>query len=46
MPKKMRKAALRSALSFKAAQENILGLDAFDATSISTKNALSVLKNI
>ncbi len=46
MPKKMRKASLRSALSFRASQEGILGLDSFDVTSISTKNALSVLKNI
>jgi large subunit ribosomal protein L4 len=46
MPKKMRKASLRSALSFRASQEGILGLDSFDTTSISTKNALSVLKNI
>ena len=46
MPKKMRKASLRSALSLKASQEGILWLDSFDVTSISTKNALSVLKNI
>jgi large subunit ribosomal protein L4 len=46
MPKKMRKASLRSALSFRASQEGIIWLDTFDVTSISTKNALSVLKNI
>ena len=46
MPKKMRKASLRSALSFRASQEGILGLDMFDTTTISTKNALAVLKNI
>ncbi len=46
MPKKMRKAAIRSALSLKASSNDILGLDAFDVTIISTKHALSVLKNI
>ncbi len=46
MPKKMKKASLRSALSYKASQEGMLALDLFDTTKISTKNALSVLKNI
>ncbi len=46
MPKKMRKASLRSALSLKASQNEILGLDSFDTSAISTKAALSVLKNI
>lgn len=46
MPKKMRKAALRSALSLKASQDTLLGLDAFDATTISTKSAVTVLKNL
>ena len=46
MPKKMRKASLRSALSYRASQDWILALDSFDTTTISTKNALSVLKNI
>jgi large subunit ribosomal protein L4 len=46
MPKKMKKASLRSALSFRASQDGILGLDVFDTTKISTKHALSVLKNI
>lgn len=46
MPKKMRKASLRSALSLKASQDSIVGLDSFDTSTISTKNALSVLKNI
>ncbi len=46
MPKKMRKASLRSALSYQASQASILGLDTFDSKIISTKTALSVLKNI
>lgn len=46
MPKKMRKAALRSALSVKAAEDIFVGLDSFDTSKISTKNAAMVLKNI
>lgn len=46
MPKKMRKASLRSALSFKASQEGLVALDSFDVSKISTKSALSTLKNI
>lgn len=46
MPKKMRKAALRSALSVKAAAIDILGLDVFDASVISTKKAYTTLKNV
>ena len=46
MPKKMRKASLRSALSHGASQEKLLALDGFDSQSISTKSALAVLKNI
>lgn len=46
MPKKMRKAALKSALSLKASQDTLLGLDAFDVSVISTKNAINVLKNL
>ena len=46
MPKKMRKAALRSALSLKASQDTLLWLDVFDCTTPSTKAALSVLKNL
>ena len=46
MPKKMRKASLRSALSFKASQEGLVALDSFDVSKISTKSALTTLKNI
>ena len=46
MPKKMRKASLRSALSYQASQSGLLALDMFDTKTISTKAALSVLKNI
>lgn len=46
MPKKMRKAALKSALSIKASQDVFLGLNGFDATTISTKNALVMLKSL
>ena len=46
MPKKMRKASLRSALSFKASHEGLVALDSFDVSKISTKSALSTLKNI
>ena len=46
MPKKMRKASLRSALSFKASQEGLVALDSFDVSKISTKSELSTLKNI
>lgn len=46
MPKKMRKASLRSALSFKASQEGLVALDSFDMSKISTKSALTTLKNI
>lgn len=44
MPKKMRKAALRSALSYRAADSALLGLDAFTVTVPSTKTASSVLQ--
>lgn len=46
MPKKMRKASLRSALSYQASQAGLVALDMFDVTTPSTKSALSVLKNI
>lgn len=46
MPKKMRKASLRSALSYQASQSALLGLDVFDVSVPSTKSALTVLKNM
>lgn len=46
MPKKMRKAALRSALSLKAMESSFIGLDTFDVTTPSTKVALESLKNL
>lgn len=42
----MRKAALRSALSLKASQDTLMGLDMFDTKKISTKHAIAVLKNL
>lgn len=44
MPKKMRKASLRSALSYQAQNENLVLLDSFDSSTISTKVAYSTLK--
>ncbi len=46
MPKKMRKAALRSALSVKASQSWFLWLESFVVQSPSTKAAVLVLKNL
>lgn len=46
MPKKMRKASLRSALSYQASQASLVALDTFDVTKPSTQLALSVLKSI
>lgn len=43
MPKKMRKAALRSALSYRAAEQGLLGLDSFTVDAPSTKKAVAVL---
>ncbi len=46
LSKKMKKASLRSALSFQATQENLLALDIFDTPKTSTKFASSVLTNL
>lgn len=43
MPKKMRKAALRSALSLKASQDALVGLDSFSVEVPSTKSAVKFL---
>ena len=46
MPKKMRRAALRSALSVKAAEEKLLVLDELSMEAPKTKQMVNVLKNI
>jgi large subunit ribosomal protein L4 len=46
MPKKMRRAALRSALSVKAAAEKVLVLDALSMAMPKTKQILNLLKNL
>ena len=46
MPKKMRRAALRSALSVKAAEEKLLVLDALTMDAPKTKQMVNVLKNL
>lgn len=46
MPKKMRRAALRSALSDKAATEKLLVLDDLSMDSPKTKQIVNVLKNL
>lgn len=46
MPKKMRRAALRSALSAKAAGQEILVLDAITLPEIKTKEMASALRNL
>jgi large subunit ribosomal protein L4 len=46
MPKKMRRAALRSALSVKAAQSEIVVLDEFKIDSPKTKEMVSTLNNL
>jgi len=46
MPKKMRKAAIRSALSAKAAQSEIIVLDELKMDSHKTKEMVTTLKNL
>ena len=46
MPRKMRRAALRSALSVKAAAEKLLVLDALNMDAPKTKQMVNVLKNL
>lgn len=46
MPKKMRRAALRSALSVKASQSEILVLDEFKMESPKTKEMVTTLQNL
>ena len=46
MPRKMRRAALRSALSVKAAEEKLLVLDALTMDAPKTKQMVNVLKNL
>ena len=46
MPRKMRRAALRSALSVKAAGEQIVVIDKVELETSKTKEMVSVLKNI
>jgi large subunit ribosomal protein L4 len=46
MPRKMRKAALRSALSVKASQKEILVLDEFKLDQPKTKEMVAMLKNL
>jgi large subunit ribosomal protein L4 len=46
MPKKMRRAALRSALSVKAAEEKLLILDALNIDTPKTKQMVNILENL
>jgi large subunit ribosomal protein L4 len=46
MPRKMRRAALRSALSVKAAEEKVLILDALNMDAPKTKQMINVLKGL
>lgn len=46
MPKKMRQAALRSALSVKAAESSIVVVDDFDIKEAKTKSMVDVLNNL
>ncbi len=46
MPKKMRRAALRSALSSKAAENDIVVVDKFEMTTPKTREMLDVLYNL
>ena len=46
MPRKMRRAALRSALSLKAAEKSILFLDELKVEDAKTKRMVDVLKNL
>jgi large subunit ribosomal protein L4 len=46
MPKKMRRAALRSALSVKAAQDQIVLLDALEMKQTKTKEMAKIIKNL
>jgi large subunit ribosomal protein L4 len=46
MPKKMRRAALRSALSVKAAQDQIVLLDALEMKQTKTKDIAKIIENL
>ena len=46
MPRKMRRAALRSALSVKAAEQQIVVLDRLELETPKTKEMLAVLRNL
>lgn len=46
MPRKMRRAALRSALSVKAAEQQIVVLDRLELETTKTKEMLAVLRNL
>jgi len=46
MPRKMRRQALRSALSVKAADSQLVLLDAFEMTEPKTKEVLGILENL
>lgn len=46
MPKKMRQAALRSALSVKAAESSIVVVDDFDIKEVKTKSMVDALNNL
>jgi large subunit ribosomal protein L4 len=46
MPRKMRRAALRSALSVKAADSQLVLLDAFEMAEPKTKEILGILENL
>lgn len=46
MPRKMRRAAMRSALSLQASKNGFLMLEDYDAETVSTKQAMSVLTNL
>lgn len=46
MPRKMRRQALRSALSVKAAESQVVVLDALEMTEPKTKEMLGILQNL
>jgi large subunit ribosomal protein L4 len=46
MPRKMRRQALRSALSVKAAESQLVLLDTFEMTEPKTREVLGILKNL